>query len=288
MALKIDLHQVRSGLETITPEKAKEYLARSVGNRKISHSRVQAYVNEIRSGHWRPYAGCIQFDEGGRLVNGHHRLHAFVSAGLSVSQYVQHGIPSNTIDAIDVMRGRSVSDIIDMDASNVGLPWGSKNSRIAAALAMGVYFCVNVNKVANSPTLTRRIVDAVGAPLFEDAIGWVQVASASKLVRPAFVAASLLTIQRTLDGDHTEFCERVVKSIGEDREPARELSRWLLRQLKATPESKLWGNIAGPFQAHLESRQLAVVRENPTFATRIRQQARATWARSFATGTQDE
>ena len=59
-------------VETITPQKAQEYLAKSGGNRNISKPVVTSYATTMREGKWILNGEPIVFDVDGVLLNGHH------------------------------------------------------------------------------------------------------------------------------------------------------------------------------------------------------------------------
>lgn len=68
-------------LEDITPEKARAYLSLSGGNRPLAQARIKGLAAAIANGTWEPTLDAIKFDLDGRLLDGHHRLHACVAAG---------------------------------------------------------------------------------------------------------------------------------------------------------------------------------------------------------------
>ena len=97
---------------TITPEMAKKWLETSKGNRGLSKNSIEQIRHDILAGRWDEDSwDCITFDASGSLINGHHRLHAIVSAGKAVSAFVMFGKQDIRGDAT---RRRSLKDYYTM------------------------------------------------------------------------------------------------------------------------------------------------------------------------------
>lgn len=76
-------------VETISPERAEEYLKQNTGNfRSIDNSRLDRYVKEMKSGNWKLTGDTIKFDSDGMLVDGQHRLVACVMSKCSLTTVV--------------------------------------------------------------------------------------------------------------------------------------------------------------------------------------------------------
>jgi hypothetical protein len=97
---------------TVTPQLAQEMLDTSPCNRKLSLTRVQEYVDYMRSGKWSAVVSAILFDTEGHLVDGHHRLHAVIQAGVDVRMSVRRGVSKESICFIDTGRPRSIGDML--------------------------------------------------------------------------------------------------------------------------------------------------------------------------------
>jgi len=91
--MKSTKKEVTSGYETITPQKAREYLGTSIGNRPIKAAKVQLFAQYMKAGEWNRYAQPIYFDEDGRLMDGHTRLNAVVKCGATVEMNVVRNFP---------------------------------------------------------------------------------------------------------------------------------------------------------------------------------------------------
>jgi hypothetical protein len=88
-------------IETITPERAGEYLAANRGNRNIVQSHVAAMARDIANGQWMFNAQPICFSRGGRLLNGQHRLSAVLEAGQPIEVMVMRGLPEEAFETFD-------------------------------------------------------------------------------------------------------------------------------------------------------------------------------------------
>jgi hypothetical protein len=88
-------------VETITLERAEEYLAANRGNRNIVQSHIAAMARDIRNGQWMFNAQPICFSRTGRLLNGQHRLSAVLEAGQPIEVLVMRGLPEEAFETYD-------------------------------------------------------------------------------------------------------------------------------------------------------------------------------------------
>jgi hypothetical protein len=88
-------------VETITPERAEDYLAYNRGNRNIVQSHVAAMARDITNGQWMFNAQPICFSRSGRLLNGQHRLSAVLEAGQPIEVVVMRGLPEEAFETYD-------------------------------------------------------------------------------------------------------------------------------------------------------------------------------------------
>jgi hypothetical protein len=73
---------VRSRVQTVTPKKAAEYLARNTANRPLAKRTVREFAQAMRRGEWLVTHQGIAFDTTGALVDGQHRLAAIIEADI--------------------------------------------------------------------------------------------------------------------------------------------------------------------------------------------------------------
>jgi hypothetical protein len=88
-------------VETISSERAEEYLAQNRGNRNIVAGHVAAMARDIVHGQWMFNAQPICFSRGSRLLNGQHRLSAVIEAGQPIEVMVMRGLPEEAFETYD-------------------------------------------------------------------------------------------------------------------------------------------------------------------------------------------
>lgn len=109
-------------LETITPEKARQYLEANTDNRAVRSRHVEQLARMMKAGEWTVTHQGIGFDSTGRLVDGQHRLLAILQANVPVSMYVARGLADDSYRNIDGGKPRITSDrlrLIDVPGVNV-------------------------------------------------------------------------------------------------------------------------------------------------------------------------
>lgn len=112
-------NQITTVTELITPDLAYQYLRHSTENRKIRWDVVGRLVRIIRRGEWEVTPDGIAFDTNGRLVNGHHRLHAIIEADTAVYMRVTRRLSPTAWYGIDLGVARTVSDVTGLDRKEV-------------------------------------------------------------------------------------------------------------------------------------------------------------------------
>lgn len=122
---------IDTGIETITPAIALNYLATNIEHqRNVTHSHVTHLRQQMECGQWMMTGEPIIFDELGRLIDGQHRLRALVAAKKSIEFMVVRGIPHESFMAMN--RGKSRT------SGNVFSIHGVKNANNVAACVSGV------------------------------------------------------------------------------------------------------------------------------------------------------
>lgn len=90
---------MKLSIEIITPKLAETYLAHNTNNyRKINHSNVKKYAQDMKDGKWEETAEPISFSPSGVLLNGQHRLSAIIKAGVPVPMVVARDVKGNIFD----------------------------------------------------------------------------------------------------------------------------------------------------------------------------------------------
>lgn len=138
-----------SVVETITPAKAQEYLNMSGGNRNISKAVVDSYAMTMKAGKWLLNGEAIVFDLDGILLNGHHRLHAIIKAGVPIQTFVTRGVEHESYTTFDCGRHRTVGQLIGMQ--------GIKNYNAVASAVQLSYRLKHGFSISESSNATKRL-----------------------------------------------------------------------------------------------------------------------------------
>lgn len=123
---------ITTTIETITPEKAQEYLERNVRNRVINSRSVDSLVRDIKAGSFYLTHQGIAFYDDGTLADGQHRLTAIVLAGRPVQMMVTRYMPHDTKIAIDYGMKRGFEDSVDIEGGDDRPEFRSK--KVTAAI----------------------------------------------------------------------------------------------------------------------------------------------------------
>lgn len=157
---------LRFAVETVTPERAKEYLERNKGNRQLSKRTVQTYAEAIKRGEWKFNGESIKFDGAGNLIDGQHRLHAIVLAGIAVELAVFRDLAVESFATIDTGRNRTAGDVLSI----MGTPYANE----VAAAARLVYA-----HTVGQPRLWRGMTNALLIGFLEQHPQLVECANAA-------------------------------------------------------------------------------------------------------------
>jgi hypothetical protein len=188
---------MKTQVQNITPERAKELLGRNSHNRPINWRIVDTYAKAMSEGRWKLNGETIIMN-GDRLLNGQKRLHACVKAGVSFDTLVVEGVDSGVFDTIDQNEVRSKAQILSIG----GIP---DAKRVATAIAWAAILRSaagrrTVAAARNMPSLTA--VEMMGIAEGNDAL-FESVRSAQKAYR-SFVAI----MEGPLAGLHVVLRER--------------------------------------------------------------------------------
>lgn len=130
----------------ITPAIAKEMLETSPGNRRLRGWYVDLLAAAMKRGEWRVTNNGIGFDILGRLRDRHHTLNAVVHSGVTITQVVVMGMPTDAYEVIDTGMLRTYADRLEEDRA------------VADVLRLGCQYALGSSK----PTIDqmRPIIDA--------------------------------------------------------------------------------------------------------------------------------
>lgn len=112
----IHCNQVQAGITTeivhLTPERAAEFLSRMPANRHLAKTNVATLVRVIRDGEWQVGLSTMSFDVHGNLIDGQHRCHAVIEAGIPVDVLVVRGLPTDSTIHMDTGKKRTLADVL--------------------------------------------------------------------------------------------------------------------------------------------------------------------------------
>lgn len=103
----------------VTPDLAREWLTRNIGNRSSSPAWVKELEGFIHDGRWRMTGDPIRFSKTGKLIDGQHRLQAILNSGKTVQCVVMRNLADDIFDVIDSGKSRTKVDVIFIE---YGLP----------------------------------------------------------------------------------------------------------------------------------------------------------------------
>lgn len=117
---------IKTGVELITPEIARDYLKANTANRPMSNVHIERIAQQMAKGQFILNGESIIFSDEGVLMQGQHRLAACIKSNTSFQTVVVRGIPYNAFFTLDSGRARSISDVFAIQ----GIPDYSKMSSI--------------------------------------------------------------------------------------------------------------------------------------------------------------
>ena len=107
----------------VTPELAREMLAKGTLNRNINPRIVDRYARAMMAGTWiEKSPESIKFNELGELIDGQHRLHALLKASATLIFKIDYNCPSEVMSSLDSGSKRTpgqAAKIAGLNASNM-------------------------------------------------------------------------------------------------------------------------------------------------------------------------
>lgn len=105
----------------VTPAMAQEWLRKNTNNRRLREGTVEGLADAIRRGEWIVSHQGIAFGKSGRLLDGQHRLHAVVRAGIAVEMMVTFDEDDEAFKVIDIGLKRQSYDILDIGTGHAAV-----------------------------------------------------------------------------------------------------------------------------------------------------------------------
>lgn len=138
--------KVSASVETVTPGRAEEWLGKNLANRNVRFRVVAAYARDMLHGVWQLTGEPIKFSVNGRLLDGQHRLHAVIEAGVPAEMLVVRGLPDETQSVMDSGARRTAGDALKLRGE-------ASYTHLAAAARLGIAF-VNGDPLGGRGTFT--------------------------------------------------------------------------------------------------------------------------------------
>lgn len=97
--------------EIITPDRATQLLETQQQNRLPNKHHVAFLAEQMAQGLWMSNTGdTIKINTKGNLVDGQHRLHAIVKAGMHLEMHIANGVTDEAVQVLDTGRSRTAVD----------------------------------------------------------------------------------------------------------------------------------------------------------------------------------
>lgn len=110
----IEQHWGETTRLTITPDLADAMLSLNEDNRPRRQVTIRKYAELMQAGKWVWIPQPISFSDQYRLIDGQHRLHACVRAGVPVDANVAFGVPNEVFSLLDTGKIRTPYDIFSI------------------------------------------------------------------------------------------------------------------------------------------------------------------------------
>lgn len=113
--------EIRTRIMTVTPEIARRWLKRNIGNRHMRPESVESYRRDAEDGNWLLNGETLVFDVAGVVANGQHRMMGLAEArpGTKVQILVVTGVTQTKI--YDVPVRRTATDILKLSNTNAAI-----------------------------------------------------------------------------------------------------------------------------------------------------------------------
>jgi hypothetical protein len=102
---------------TVTRDMAWDWLSQTnMKNRKVYQATVSRYARKMMTGNWEWTGEAIKIDDQGILLDGQHRLWAFLETKAESAQFlVMHGVPREAQKLMDTGRNRTPANTLEME-----------------------------------------------------------------------------------------------------------------------------------------------------------------------------
>ena len=227
----------------ITPDMAKAWLDRGGRNRKVSERLVSRLAAAIRRGEWMLTGDSIKLDKAQQIIDGQHRLHAIIMAGIAVTSLVVRNVGDEAQNVIDTGRPRQASDVLAMH----GVPSSIAMASTARLLMIHEHYGrINVsNRQVNLMLSNANILAYVQAHL-DELIHTVHLADGIRsagLAGGSGLLGAAITLLRRIDAEACEqFCEAL--QFGADLAADSPILKLRNRLMSERRDTRIGGSLA--------------------------------------------
>ena len=112
------LPNITTHFVTVTRDMAWDWLSgTSMKNRKVYQATVSKYARKMMTGRWEWTGEALKFDDSGNLLDGQHRLWAFLETKMETAVFlIMHGVPAESQKLMDTGRNRTQANTLEMEA----------------------------------------------------------------------------------------------------------------------------------------------------------------------------
>lgn len=253
----VPISKPTASVVTVDPATAARWLERNGANRTVRAGQVAKFAADMRAGRWQLTGAAVQFATDGRLLDGQHRLHAIVDAGVTVPLFVVRGLDPRAQDYMDTGAKRTLADQLAIA--------GHANSTILAAGArLGFAWLtgqLGLPRTALSDPQTREFIDTNPTLVTAAEMAAALRGPALDLAPSALCAAIWLVIE---EGHDHDTIEEFFRAIAENRttghgDPRNTLSQRIAaarRNRERIPAEAMLSMIVRAFNAHYLGRSM--------------------------------
>jgi len=108
------MKQIKTSIETITPEISKYYLERNAHNRLPNQANINKLVHALENDEWQVNGQPIIIDWDDNVGDGQHRFMACMETGINFETVVVRGINPDAFKTIDTGKIRSAGDVLNI------------------------------------------------------------------------------------------------------------------------------------------------------------------------------
>lgn len=250
----------------VTPEQANAWLEFNVRNRALSQTSIRQWADDMVNGRWTFNGMPICFDREGRLINGQHRLHAIVMAGVTIQMLVVYGLEPSSQMTMDIGRTRAVGQQLSLLGISNGADMASMGTALIRWKSCGDRVWASSNRPSKPEVMNYVILnhDVMAKALIEGHAA--QKATGAPRVTHAAVAARA----RMTGWDdewgyfHAGFISGANLSVGDSR---LELRSRIIRLSNRSGQNEWYQQqrvavTTKAFNAYLEGRSVKLLRFN--------------------------